>query len=61
MIINLVLYIVGLFILYLIIQAAVRSGIDNSEVGKIIREKYGLNINIKNDKKSFLDGDLDKD
>ncbi|WP_308419007.1 hypothetical protein [Virgibacillus oceani] len=59
--INLVLYIIGLFILYLIIQAAVRNGIDNSEVGKIIREKYGTDSIIKNDKKSFLDDDLDKD
>ncbi|MGY0694420.1 hypothetical protein ACW2QC_16845 [Virgibacillus sp. FSP13] len=61
--INLLLYIIGLFVLYLIIQAAVRNAIDNSEVGKIIREKYrnhdGNDNN--NDIKPFMGDDLDKD
>ena len=34
--------IVGLLILYVVIFAAVRDGIDKSEVGKLIRTKYGV-------------------
>ncbi|WP_442785815.1 hypothetical protein [Lentibacillus sp. Marseille-P4043] len=61
--INLLLYIIGLFVLYLIIQAAVRNGIDNSKVGKIIREKYRNYDGDDNndDIKPFMGDDLDKD
>ena len=33
---------VGLLILYVVIFAAVRDGIDKSEVGQILRTKYGV-------------------
>lgn len=49
------LYLIGLFITYVIIETAVRKGIDSSLIGKYLEEKY--NINEKS--KSFLDDDLD--
>ncbi|MBM4763734.1 hypothetical protein [Bacillus sp. B15-48] len=52
-----VLYIVGLFILYIVIETAVRRGINSSIIGQFFEKKYG----IKTDKKSFLDDDLDND
>lgn len=51
------LWIVGLFILYKVISAAVRDGINKSVIGQFIEKKYGSNVN----KKSFLDSDLDND
>ena len=36
-----ILALVVLFILYIVIFAAVKDGIDRSEVGQLIREKYG--------------------
>ncbi|MEC0299186.1 MULTISPECIES: hypothetical protein [Peribacillus] len=48
---------VGLFILYIVIETAVRKGINSSIIGQFIEKKYG----IKEDKKSFLDDDLDND
>ncbi|MFD1040539.1 hypothetical protein ACFQ3N_19360 [Virgibacillus byunsanensis] len=56
-IMSLLLYALGLFILYLVIQAAVRNGIDNSEVAKMMREKYGIQ---KNEEKFYPKDDLDK-
>jgi hypothetical protein len=38
--------IVGLFILYVVIFAAVRDGIDKSEVGKLIKTNYGVKDEI---------------
>ncbi|WP_285767394.1 hypothetical protein [Peribacillus sp. SI8-4] len=52
-----VLVIVGLFILYTVIEAAVRKGINRSIIGQIVEEKYDM----KKDKRSFLDDDLDND
>ncbi|KQU15300.1 hypothetical protein ASG65_27370 [Bacillus sp. Leaf13] len=54
-IIPIVFYIVGLFILYIVIETAVRRGINSSIIGQCLEKKYG----IKEDKKSFLDDDLD--
>ncbi|MGE7687466.1 hypothetical protein [Peribacillus simplex] len=54
---TIVLYIISLFILYIVIQTAVRKGINSSIIGQILEKKYG----IKEDKKSFLDDDLDND
>ncbi|MFD4932297.1 hypothetical protein ACFWMS_26095 [Peribacillus butanolivorans] len=56
-IIPIVFTIVGLFILYIVIESAVRKGINNSIIGQFLEKKYG----IKEDKKSFLDDDLDND
>ncbi|MBT2647607.1 hypothetical protein J7E52_12850 [Bacillus sp. ISL-34] len=49
--------IVGLFILYIVIETAVRKGINSSIIGQFFEKKYG----IKEDKKSFLEDDLDND
>jgi hypothetical protein len=51
------LYIAGLFILYIVIEKAVRSGINSSIIGQFLKKKYG----IIQDKKSLLDDDLDND
>jgi hypothetical protein len=49
------LWIVGLFILYLVISTAVRDGINKSVIGKFIEDKYG----VKENSKSIFDKDLD--
>ncbi|KOR83564.1 hypothetical protein AM233_05160 [Bacillus sp. FJAT-22058] len=54
---SIVLYIISLFILYIVIETAVRKGINSSIIGQILEKKSG----IKEDKKSFLDDDLDND
>jgi hypothetical protein len=54
---NVILWIVGLFIVYLVISTAVRDGINKSLIGQFIEKKHGVNVN----KKSFLDSDLDND
>lgn len=54
---SIILYIVGIFILYIVIETAVRRGINSSIIGQFLEKKYG----IKEDKKPFLDDDLDKD
>jgi hypothetical protein len=51
------LWIVGLFILYLVISIAVKDGINKSVIGQLIEKQY----NIKDDKKSMFDHDLDRD
>jgi hypothetical protein len=56
-IIPIALYIVGLFMLYIVIETAVRRGINSSIIGQFLEKKYG----IKGDKKSFLEDDLDND
>ncbi|MGM0890929.1 MAG: hypothetical protein ACQEW5_29485, partial [Bacillota bacterium] len=56
-IVSVVFSIVGLFILYIVIETAVRKGINSSIIGQFLEKKYG----IKEDKKSFLDDDLDND
>ncbi|MEB2629927.1 hypothetical protein SOP94_15830 [Peribacillus frigoritolerans] len=52
-----IFYIVGVFILYIVIETAVRRGINHSIIGQFLEEKYGM----KEDKKSFLDDDLDNE
>lgn len=56
-IIPIVLWIVGLLILYVVIETAVKNGINKSLLGQFLENKHG----IKDDKKSFLDDDLDND
>jgi hypothetical protein len=54
---SIILWIVGLFILYLVISTAVKDGINKSVVGQYIEKISGP----KDSKKSFLDSDLDND
>lgn len=54
---SILIYLVGLFILYIVIETAVRRGINSSIIGRYMEEK---NDN-REDKESFLDDDLDKD
>ena len=56
-IISIVSWIIGLFILYIVIFFAVKHGINDSVVGRFLEEKYGVETN----KKSFLDRDLDNE
>ena len=49
--------IVGVFILYIVIATAVRRGMNHSNIGQFLEKKYGM----KEDKKSFLDDDLDNE
>lgn len=43
---TILLWIVGLLILYVVIFAAVKDGIDRSEVGQLIKKKYGVSAEI---------------
>ncbi|MEX6701795.1 hypothetical protein ABS315_19565 [Peribacillus frigoritolerans] len=52
-----IFYIVGVFILYIVIETAVRRGINHSNIGQFLEKRYGM----KEDKKSFLDDDLDNE
>ncbi|WP_349654787.1 hypothetical protein [Peribacillus simplex] len=54
---EIIFFVVGLFILYIVIEKAVRKGINNSNIGQILEKKYG----VIEDKRSFLDDDLDND
>ncbi|MGE7907242.1 hypothetical protein ACQKNS_22865 [Peribacillus sp. NPDC094092] len=54
---EIIFFVVGLFILYIVIEKAVRKGINNSNIGQILEKKYG----VIEDKRSFLDEDLDND
>lgn len=51
------LFIFGLFILYVVIETAVRRGINSSAIGQFLEEKYEMEI----EKKSILGEDLDDD
>ena len=57
-IISILLYIGSLFILYIVIETAVRKGINNSIIGQALEKKLGI---TKEKKKSFFDNDLDDD
>lgn len=56
-ILTIALSIIGFFILYIVIETAVRRGINSLIIGQFLEEKHGF----KEDKKSFLDDDLDND
>jgi len=56
---SIIWFIVGLFILYIVIETAVRRGINSSIVGQYLQKKYGIK-DIREKEKSFLDNDLDK-
>lgn len=49
--------IVGLLVFYIIIETAVRRGINSSVLGQYLEKEYGL----EEEKKSFLDDDLDNE
>ncbi|MGP4073558.1 hypothetical protein ACTWQB_13495 [Piscibacillus sp. B03] len=57
MILGIIIFLVGLLFLYLIIEAAVRNGIDGSLIGTYLKEKHGIS---KEDIKSPLDSPLDQ-
>lgn len=57
LVLPIVLYVIGIFILYVVIETAVRRGINSSIVGQYLEEKDGMKV----DKKSFLDHDLDNE
>ena len=52
-----IFYIVGLFILFAVIEKAVQRGINNSIIVDFLGKKYG----IQEAKKSILDDDLDNE
>ncbi|MED3553704.1 hypothetical protein [Cytobacillus praedii] len=54
---NIIFLIVGLFLLYIVISAGVKAGINKSVVGQLIEKKYGVNEN----KQSIHHKDLDND
>ncbi|TCJ02286.1 hypothetical protein [Cytobacillus praedii] len=54
---NIIFLIVGLFLLYIVISAGVKAGINKSVVGQLIEKKYGVNEN----KQSILHKELDND
>ena len=57
-IVSIVLYIVSLFILYIVIETAVRRGINSSIIGQALEKKSGI---TEEEKQSFFDNDLDDD
>ena len=57
-IVSIVLYIVSLFILYIVIETAVRRGINSSIIGQSLEKK---SLITEEKKKSFFDDDLDDD
>ena len=54
---SIILWIVGLYISYLIIFAAVKDAIDKSEVGQIVKKKFGVKENIV----SISDEEIEKE
>lgn len=48
---TILIYIIPFIILYIVIYTAVRNGIDNSRVGRSIRENHQQVIDDKNQKK----------
>lgn len=55
-IMSIVLYIVSLIILYIVIETAVRRGINSSIIGQALEKKLGI---TEEKKESFYDTDLD--
>ncbi|ALX48888.1 hypothetical protein [Lentibacillus amyloliquefaciens] len=56
LIVNLIFFAAMLYIAYLIISVAVRHGIDNSELGKLLKQKHSYQ-----EEKFQPKNDLDKD
>lgn len=53
-----IIYIVSLFILYIVIETAVKKGINSSIIGQALEKKLGITEEKKN---SLFDNDLDDD
>lgn len=53
-IIPIIFYIIGLFILYMVIETAVRKGINSSVIGEFLEKKYGIK-----DERNTIKDDLD--
>ncbi|WP_342600895.1 hypothetical protein MHB48_07690 [Psychrobacillus sp. FSL H8-0483] len=58
---NILLWIVGLFILYVVIFAAVKDAIDKSEVGQIVIKKYGVKEEIVTISDKEIEKELEDD
>lgn len=56
---SIIMWGVGLFILYLIIKTAVKNGINSSVIGQYLEKEHGMTAEEK--KTSFLDNDLDNE
>ncbi|MBW9234323.1 hypothetical protein JQK62_19045 [Leptospira santarosai] len=54
-------WIVGLFILYIVIFTAVRDAIDKSDVGKILIKKYGVKKEIVTISDEEIEKELEDD
>jgi len=53
---SILFYIIGIIVISVVIESAVRRGINSSTIGLYLKEKHGIK---ENRKKSFLDSDLD--
>ncbi|MCZ8537168.1 hypothetical protein M9R32_08255 [Paenisporosarcina quisquiliarum] len=58
---SILLWIVGLIILYVIIYLAVKDAIDKSEVGKILIKKYGIKEEIVTISNEDIEKELEDD
>ena len=58
---TILLWIVGLFILYVVIFAAVKDAIDKSEVGQIVIKKYGVKEEILTISDKEIEKELEDD
>ncbi|WP_438313024.1 hypothetical protein [Sporosarcina sp. FA9] len=54
---TILLWIVGLFVLYVVIFTAVKDGINRSEIGKLIKTRYG----VKDEIISVSDDEIEKE
>ncbi|MGL4521214.1 MAG: hypothetical protein ACRCWQ_01460 [Bacilli bacterium] len=55
---NIIIGIISMFVLYIVIETAVRKGIDHSELSTVLLEKHNA---VQEKKKGFLDKDIDSE
>jgi hypothetical protein len=58
---TILLWIIGLLILYVVIFVAVKDGIDKSEVGQLIKMKYGVRDEIVMVSDDEIEKELEKE
>ena len=58
---TIILWIISLFILYIVIFAAVKDGIDKSEVGQLLIKKYGVKEKIAPPTDEEIEKELEDD
>ncbi len=58
---TILLWILGLFILYLVIFTAVKNAVDKSEVGQIVIKKYGVKKEIVTISDEEIEKELEDD